>query len=160
MAIPSRCELPFEQIVRVHASSGTTGKKKVLCYTQRDLDDWAHFFARGLEMAGLTPMDRVQLCVGYGLWTAGIGFQLACERFGVLTIPTGPGNLDMQCQCLEDFQTTVVCCTASMALLLAEEVHRRGLQASTPHQGSLWCGAFRCRYAAAHSDTTRRGAPV
>jgi phenylacetate-CoA ligase len=120
--------VPFEQIVRVHASSGTTGKKKVLCYTQRDLDDWAHFLARGLEMAGLTSMDRVQLCVGYGLWTAGIGFQLACERFGVLTIPTGPGNLDMQCQFLEDFQTTVVCCTASMALLLAEEVHRRGLQ--------------------------------
>jgi phenylacetate-CoA ligase len=79
-------------------------------------------------MAGLTRADRVQLCVGYGLWTAGIGFQLACERFGVLTIPTGPGNLDMQCQFLEDFQTTVVCCTASMALLLAEEVHRRGLR--------------------------------
>jgi phenylacetate-CoA ligase len=120
--------VPFEQIVRVHASSGTTGKKKVLCYTQRDLDDWADFFARCLEMAGLTRADRVQLCVGYGLWTAGIGFQLACERFGVLTIPTGPGNLDMQCQFLEDFQTTVVCCTASMALLLAEEVHRRGLR--------------------------------
>jgi phenylacetate-CoA ligase len=120
--------VPVEQIVRVHASSGTTGKKKVLCYTQRDLDDWAHFFARCFEMAGLTRADRVQLCVGYGLWTAGIGFQLACERFGMLTIPTGPGNLDMQCQFLEDFQTTVVCCTASMALLLAEEVHRRGLR--------------------------------
>jgi phenylacetate-CoA ligase len=120
--------VPVEQIVRVHASSGTTGKKKVLCYTQRDLDDWAHFFARCFEMAGLTRADRVQLCVGYGLWTAGIGFQLACERFGMLTLPTGPGNLDMQCQFLEDFQTTVVCCTASMALLLAEEVHRRSLR--------------------------------
>jgi phenylacetate-CoA ligase len=136
------CAVPFEQIVRVHASSGTTGKKKVLCYTQRDLDDWAHFFARCFEMAGLTRADRVQLCVGYGLWTAGIGFQLACERFGMLTIPTGPGNLDMQCQFLEDFQTTVVCCTASMALLLAEEVHRRGLRERL-HLTTVICGAER-----------------
>ena len=120
--------VPFERIVRVHASSGTTGKKKVLCYTQRDLDDWTHFFARAFEMAGLTPADRVQICVGYGLWTAGVGFQLACERFGAMAIPTGPGNLEMQCQFLQDCQTTVVCCTASMALLLAEEVARRGLQ--------------------------------
>lgn len=120
--------VPFEQIVRVHASSGTTGKRKVLCYTQRDLDDWAHFFARGFDMAGLTREDRVQICVGYGLWTAGVGFQRACERFGAMAIPAGPGNLDMQCRLLEDFRTTVVCCTASMALLLAEEVSRRGLR--------------------------------
>ena len=120
--------VPFEQIVRVHASSGTTGQRKVLCYTQQDLDDWAHFFARGFEMAGLTREDRVQICVGYGLWTAGVGFQAACERLGAMAIPIGPGNIDLQCQFLQDFQTTVLCCTASMALLLAEEVARRGLK--------------------------------
>ncbi|RLB43392.1 MAG: phenylacetate--CoA ligase family protein [Deltaproteobacteria bacterium] len=120
--------VPFEQVVRIHASSGTTGKRKVLCYTQKDIDDWTHFFARCYEMAQLTREDRVQIAVGYGVWTAGVGFQLACERFGAMAIPAGPGNLDMQCQFLVDFQSTVMCCTASMGLLMAEEVNRRGLR--------------------------------
>jgi len=79
-------------------------------------------------MAGLTPQDRVQIAVGYGVWTAGVGFQLGCEEFGAMAIPVGPGNMDMQCQFLEDFQTTVVCSTASMGLLMAEEVNRRGIK--------------------------------
>ena len=120
--------VPFERIVRIHASSGTTGKRKVLCYTQKDIDDWADMFARCYEMAGLTQEDRVQIAVGYGVWTAGVGFQFGCERFGALVIPAGPGNLDMQCQFLEDFESTVLCCTASMGLLVAEEVERRGLR--------------------------------
>jgi phenylacetate-CoA ligase len=120
--------MPFEKLVRIHASSGTTGKRKVLCYTQKDIDDWAHFFARCYEFAEMNLEDRVQICVGYGIWTAGIGFQLACERFGAMAIPAGPGNLDMQCQFLVDFQRTVLCSTASMALLMAEEVHRRGIR--------------------------------
>jgi phenylacetate-CoA ligase len=119
---------PFEKIVRIHASSGTTGKRKVLCYTQRDINDWANMFARCYEMAGLTTKDRVQIAVGYGVWTAGVGFQLGCERFGALTIPIGPGNIDMQCQFLEDFQTTVLCATASMAILMGEEIQKRGLR--------------------------------
>ncbi len=119
--------VPFEQIVRIHSSSGTTGKRKILCYTQKDVDDWAHFFARGYEMAGVTPLDRVQIAVGYGLWTAGVGFQAGCEKVGAMAVPTGPGNLDLQCEFLVDLQPTVFCCTASMGLLLAEEVHRRGL---------------------------------
>lgn len=120
--------VPFEKVVRIHASSGTTGKRKVLSYTQKDIDDWAHFFARCYEMADLTLEDRVQICVGYGVWTAGVGFQLGCERFGALAIPAGPGNLDMQCEFLVDFGTTVLCCTASMGLLMAEEVERRGIK--------------------------------
>jgi phenylacetate-CoA ligase len=120
--------VPMEKVVRIHASSGTTGKRKVLSYTARDIDDWAHFFARCYEMAGLTRQDRVQICVGYGLWTAGVGFQNGVERFGALAIPIGPGNLDMQCEFLVDFQTTVLCCTASMGLLMAEEVEKRGLK--------------------------------
>ncbi|MFP3928519.1 MAG: phenylacetate--CoA ligase family protein [Desulfobacteraceae bacterium] len=120
--------VPYRDVVRIHASSGTTGKRKVLSYTQKDIQDWAHFFARCYEMAGLTPEDRVQIAVGYGVWTAGVGFQLGCERFGAMALPAGPGNLDMQCDFLVDFQTTVMCCTASMGLLMAEEVRRRGLR--------------------------------
>jgi phenylacetate-CoA ligase len=120
--------VPFEDIVRMHASSGTTGKRKVMVYTAKDIDDWANMFARCYETAGLTKEDRVQICVGYGVWTAGVGFQLGCERFGAFAIPAGPGNLDMQLQFLVDFKTTVICSTASMALLLAEEVDKHGLQ--------------------------------
>ena len=120
--------VPLKDVVRIHASSGTTGKRKVLCYTQKDIDDWTHFFARCYEMAELTPEDRVQIAVGYGVWTAGAGFQAACEKFGALALPVGPGNLDLQCQFLMDFQSTVICCTASMGLLLAEEVNRRGIR--------------------------------
>ncbi len=120
--------VPLADVVRVHASSGTTGKKKVLCYTQKDIDDWAHMFARCYEMAGLTPDDRVQIAVGYGIWTAGVGFQLGCEKFGALAIPVGPGNIDLQCRFLVDLKSTVMCCTASMALLMAEEVERRGIK--------------------------------
>ena len=120
--------VPFEKVVRIHASSGTTGKRKVLCYTQQDIEDWTHFFARCYEMAALTQEDRVQICVGYGVWTAGISFQMGCERFGAMAIPAGPGNLDMQCQFLVDMGTTVMCCTASMGLLMAEEVHQRGIR--------------------------------
>jgi len=119
--------VPFEDIVRMHSSSGTTGKRKVMVYTAKDIDDWADMFARCYKMAGLTKSDRVQICVGYGVWTAGVGFQLGCERFGAFAIPAGPGNIDMQMQFLVDFRTSVICGTASMALLLAEEVNSRGL---------------------------------
>ena len=119
--------VPFEQIVRVHASSGTTGKRKVLCYTQKDLDDWTDMFARCYQSVGVTALDRVQIAVGYGVWTAGMGFQLGCEKVGALAVPVGPGNIDMQIQFLLDFQSTVFCSTASMALLMAEEIHKRGI---------------------------------
>lgn len=119
--------VPFEKIVRIHASSGTTGKRKVLSYTQKDLDDWATMFARCYEIANLSPTDRVQIAVGYGLWTAGVGFQLGCERFGAMAIPVGPANTEIHCQMLADLQSTVFCATASMALLIAEELERRGL---------------------------------
>jgi phenylacetate-CoA ligase len=120
--------VPFEKIVRIHASSGTTGKRKVLTYTQKDIDDWATMFARCYEMAQLTTQDRVQIAVGYGLWTAGVGFQLGCERFGAMAVPVGPANTEIHCQLLEDMQSTVFCATASMALLIAEEIERRGMK--------------------------------
>ena len=119
--------VPEEKVVRIHASSGTTGKRKVLAYTRDDVDDWAHMFARCYELAGLTTLDRVQIAVGYGVWTAGVGFQRGCEEFGAMALPVGPGNLEIQCQFLEDFGATVFCSTSSMALLMAEEINRRGL---------------------------------
>ena len=120
--------VPMRDVVRIHTSSGTTGKRKVLCYTQKDINDWTHFFARCFELAGLTVEDRVQITVGYGPWTAGIGFQMACEAFGSMAIPIGPGNIETQTEYLIDFKSTVLCCTASMGLLLGEEVERRGIR--------------------------------
>ncbi len=119
--------VPFEDIVRIHASSGTTGKRKVLCYTQKDVDVWADIFARCYETAGLTRKDRVQIAVGYGLWTAGVGFQAGCGRFGAMAVALRPANADMHCEMLVDMETTVFCSTASMALLMAEEIHKRDL---------------------------------
>ncbi len=141
--------VPLEKVVRIHSSSGTTGKRKILCYTQKDIEDWRYFFARCYEMAGLTEKDRVQIAVGYGLWTAGVGFQLGCETFGALAIPVGPGNLDVQCQMLVDLQSTVICCTASMGLLLAEEVSRRGLKNKINLKKMIY-GSERC------SDSMRK----
>jgi phenylacetate-CoA ligase len=141
--------VPLEKVVRIHASSGTTGKRKILCYTEKDLEDWSDMFARCYEMAGLTLEDRVQIAVGYGLWTAGIGFQRGCERFGAMAVPVGPGNLDMHCDMMIDLQTTVFCCTASMGLLMAEEVKRRKLKDKIKLRKVIF-GAER------HSDAMRR----
>jgi len=120
--------IPLDKVVRVHASSGTTGKRKVLAYSQKDIDVWKNMMARCFELAGLTPEDRVQIAVGYGLWTAGVGFQLGCEHFGAMALPLGPGNLEFQLQFLQDMQSTCMCSTASMALLLAEQVEKSGIK--------------------------------
>jgi phenylacetate-CoA ligase len=119
--------VPEADVVRIHGSSGTTGKRKILAYTQNDIDLWRDMFARCYEMAGLTLEDRVQICVGYGLWTAGAGFQLGCERFGAMALPVGPGLLEIQLQMLTDLKSTCLCSTSSMALLMGEEVHKNGL---------------------------------
>ncbi len=119
--------VPPNKIVCVHASSGTTGKRKVLAYTRKDVDTFSHMMARCFELAGVTPEDRMQIAVGYGLWTAGVGFQLGCELLGSMAIPIGAGNIEMHLQFLQDFGTTVMGSTASMALLLSEEVERYGL---------------------------------
>ncbi len=120
--------VPHRDVVRVHASSGTTGKRKVLAYTAADVHTFGLQMARCFELAGLTPDDRMQMAVGSGLWTAGVGFQAGSEMLGMLTIPVGPGNLEMHLQLLEDLQATCFGATASMALLMAEEVERSGLR--------------------------------
>jgi len=125
--LPLLC-VPPRDVARIHASSGTTGKRKILAYTQRDIDTFSLQIARCFELAGFTPEDRMQLAVGYGLWTAGAGFQAGSERLGMLTVPVGPGNLEMHLQLLQDLGATGYTATASMALLLAEEVERADLR--------------------------------
>lgn len=119
---------PEEKIVRIHSSSGTTGTPVIIPYTAKDVDDWAIQFKRCYEMAGITPMDRIQITPGYGLWTAGIGFQNGAEKLGAMVIPMGPGNTDKQLQMMMDMKSTVLCSTSSYSLLLAEEIEKRGIK--------------------------------
>ena len=109
---------PEEDIVRIHSSSGTTGTPVIIPYTQKDIDDWATMFARCYEFMGMTKLDRIQITPGYGLWTAGIGFQLGAEKFGCMNVPMGPGNTDKQLQMMQDLGSTVLASTSSYALLL------------------------------------------
>ncbi|AEF80781.1 phenylacetate--CoA ligase family protein [Leadbettera azotonutricia] len=117
-----------EKIVRIHSSSGTTGTPVIIPYTQKDVHDWAVMFKRCYETAGITPKDRIHITPGYGLWTAGIGFQLGAELLGAMAIPMGPGNTDKQIKMMEDLRSTVICATSSYALLLAEEIEKRGIK--------------------------------
>lgn len=120
--------VPDEKVVRIHSSSGTTGKPVIIPYTAKDVDDWATMFARCYETAGITNTDRIQITPGYGLWTAGIGFQLGCEKLGAMAIPMGPGNTDKQLQMMVDLKSTVITATSSYALLLSEEIEKRGIR--------------------------------
>ena len=109
--------VPEEEVVRIHSSSGTTGKPVIIPYTAKDVDDWAIMFARCYETAGITNKDRIQITPAYGLWTAGIGFQLGAEKLGAMTVPMGPGNTDKQLQMMMDLKSTVLTATSSYALL-------------------------------------------
>ncbi len=119
--------VPEKDIVRIHSSSGTTGTPVIIPYTRKDIDDWAIMFERCYRMAGITDEDCIQVTPGYGLWTAGIGFQCGSERIGAMTLPMGPGNTDKQIQFMIDFKSTVLCSTSSYALLLSEEIKKRGV---------------------------------
>jgi len=119
---------PEEDIVRIHSSSGTTGLPVIIPYTAKDVDDWAIMFARCYETAGITNTDRIQITPGYGLWTAGIGFQNGAEKLGAMVIPMRPGNTDKQLKMMMDMKSTVICATSSYALLLAEEIEKRGIK--------------------------------
>ncbi|MBQ6173338.1 MAG: phenylacetate--CoA ligase [Clostridia bacterium] len=120
--------VPEEEIVRIHSSSGTTGVPVIIPYTRKDVEDWAIMFARCYEVAGITNRDRIHITPGYGLWTAGIGFQAGCERLGAMAVPMGPGNTEKQLQMMMDLKSTVLCATSSYALLLAEEIAKRGIR--------------------------------
>ena len=120
--------VPQSEVVRIHSSSGTTGTPVVIPYTKRDVEDWAVMFERCYRMAGITKDDRIQITPGYGLWTAGIGFQAGAERLGAMVIPMGPGNTEKQLRMMQDLESTVLCSTSSYALLLAEAIKKEGLK--------------------------------
>ena len=119
--------VPRDQIVRVHASSGTTGQITVVGYTREDISMWADMMARTLAGAGAGPSDIVQNSYGYGLFTGGLGVHYGSERLGSLTIPVSGGNTARQVQIMRDFGTTILACTPSYALHLAEAAADAGV---------------------------------
>jgi phenylacetate-CoA ligase len=114
--------VPLDQVVRVHASSGTTGKLTVVGYTRADLDLWANMMARALAAAGVTAKDIVHNAYGYGLFTGGLGFHDGATLIRAAVVPVSGGNTKRQVQILQDFGSTVLCCTPSYALLIGETV--------------------------------------
>jgi len=122
--------VPDKDVVRIHSSSGTTGTPIIIPYTAKDVDDWSAMFERCYRMAGITSEDRIHITPGYGLWTAGIGFQNGAERLGAMAIPMGPGNTEKQIKMMQDLKSTVLCATSSYALLLSEEITKRGIKDS------------------------------
>ena len=129
---------PLENIVRVHASSGTTGKRIVVGYTNNDLDMWSECIARMLQAVGLTKEDIFQVSFGYGLFTGGFGLHAGIEKVGAMVIPMSSGNTPLQIQTMIDFKATAICCTPSYAMYLGEEIERLGVK----DQLSLKIGIF------------------
>jgi phenylacetate-CoA ligase len=119
---------PMENIVRLHASSGTTGKPTVVGYTRQDIELWAKIVANELKRAGVTQKDVVQIAYGYGLFTGGMGLHYGCEELGALVLPISGGNTARQLMLMRDFGTTVLACTPSYALYLAESLEESGIE--------------------------------
>ncbi|NLO34853.1 MAG: phenylacetate--CoA ligase [Clostridiaceae bacterium] len=122
--------VPLGQIVRIHASSGTTGKQKVVGYTQKDIELWSECCCRALAATGMTASDILHVAYGYGLFTGGLGLHYGAEKMGVTTIPVSSGNTKRQIQILVDFQPTALACTPSYALHLADELATYGVDKS------------------------------
>ncbi|MGE5495495.1 MAG: phenylacetate--CoA ligase family protein [Burkholderiales bacterium] len=119
--------VPREEIVRVHASSGTTGKPTVVGYTKRDIENWASLMARTLVFAGGNRHSVVQVAYGYGLFTGGLGAHYGAEALGAITVPISGGNTQRQIMLMQDFGTTILACTPSYALYMAETMEEMGI---------------------------------
>ncbi len=131
--------VPMSEIVRIHASSGTTGKPTVVGYTRNDLNMWAEVVTRTLCMAGVGQNDIVQIAYGYGLFTGGLGMHYGTENLGATVIPISGGNTQKQLQLMQDFKSTVIACTPSYALFLAEVMNENGID---PGSLNLKVGIF------------------
>lgn len=129
---------PMSEIVRLHASSGTTGKPVVAGYTRKDLSTWSEVMARTFAAGGCSRNDVFQIAYGYGLFTGGLGAHYGAETLGASVIPISSGNTEKQVQLMTDFGSTVLCCTPSYALYLAEAIHEMGVQDKL----KLKCGFF------------------
>lgn len=131
--------VPMSDIKRIHASSGTTGRPKIVGYTQNDLNIWSECVARGLTMVGAGKDDTVQIAYGYGLFTGGFGAHMGSETIGATVIPISSGNTQKQLMFMQDMKSTVLCCTPSYALTIAEAIKKAGL---TPEDLHLRIGVF------------------
>jgi phenylacetate-CoA ligase len=129
----------MDRIVRIHASSGTTGKPTVVGYTAKDIDTWAHLMARSIRAAGARPGDKVHVAYGYGLFTGGLGAHYGAERLGLAVIPLGGGMTERQVQLIQDFKPDVIMVTPSYMLAIADEMERQGID---PRSCSLRVGIF------------------
>ena len=131
--------VPMEDVVRVHASSGTTGKQIVVGYTKKDLETWSECCARALTAAGATPKDFMHISYGYGLFTGGLGLHSGAEKVGMTVIPVSVGNTKRQINIIKDFGSTYICCTPSYALFLAETMKEMGITKDDIHlRGGLF----------------------
>jgi len=119
--------VPKDEVVRVHASSGTTGKPTVVGYTENDIANWSDMMARDFVMVGVTKQDVFQNAVNYGFFTGGLGVHYGIERMGAMAVPSGVGNTERQLEIMQDFGVTVLHCTPSYALYLAETAKARGV---------------------------------
>lgn len=119
--------VPLKEVVRIHASSGTTGKQKVVGYTKRDIRTWSNLIARVASMAGVTDEDIAQICFGYGLFTGGFGLHYGLEKLGAMIIPASTGNTERQISMMQDFGTTVLISTPSYALYMVEVAEDMGV---------------------------------
>ena len=125
--------VPPEELQRIHASSGTTGKQTVVGYTKHDVDIWAECVARALVAAGADENDFVQVCYGYGLFTGGLGLHYGAEKMGATVIPASTGNTARQLTMLQDFKSSIICCTPSYALYLADSLRDQGIPLDSIH---------------------------
>ncbi|MCL2021131.1 MAG: phenylacetate--CoA ligase [Betaproteobacteria bacterium] len=114
------CAVPLDEVLRLHSSSGTTGKPIVIGYSRHDLDVWSDCVARLVVMAGVTRSDRAQMAFGYGMFTGGLGLHYGCEKLGCMIVPAGSGNTERHLMMIEDYQTTVLISTPSYALHMCE----------------------------------------
>jgi phenylacetate-CoA ligase len=131
--------VPMERVVRIHASSGTTGKPTVVGYTAKDIDTWSHVMARSMRAAGARPGDKVHVAYGYGLFTGGLGAHYGAERLGLAVIPLGGGMTERQVQLIADFKPEIIMVTPSYMLAIADEMERQGFE---PKKSSLRVGIF------------------
>ena len=131
--------VPMDRVVRIHASSGTTGKPTVVGYTARDIDTWTHLMARSIRAAGARPGDKVHIAYGYGLFTGGLGAHYGAERLGLAVIPLGGGMTERQVQLITDFKPDIIMVTPSYMLAIADEMERQGFD---PKKSSLRIGIF------------------
>ena len=131
--------VPMDQVVRVHASSGTTGKPTVVGYTKNDIDMWADVMARSIRAAGARPGDKIHVSYGYGLFTGGLGAHYGGERLGLTVIPFGGGQTERQVQLMQDFKPDIIMVTPSYMLAIADEMEKQGIDARS---SSLRIGIF------------------